>query len=505
MTDRAASRLRYAAAFAAGVAMSMAFAPLGLATLAIAGLAVVFYLVATSQGGGAMRLGYCFALPFVGFGLYWIFVTINRYGGGPVPAAIATTMFVVLLALIPMLALGLGWWLGGRRRLWTASFTLPFAWVAVEWVRSWLFTGATWLALGYSQIDRPVAAWAPIGGMLGVSLVTALLSGALAGVAMRPQRGTLIWASVMIAVYAASGFLDRLNWTQPDGDARAFAMIQGNVPPDEKWREDRRRETLRYYSERSREHFGKPLVIWPETAVPAFYPVVRDDWLQPLAAEAGDAGTAIITGVPMVDDQRNAYNAVMVLGQPQGAYRKRHLVPFGEYVPFRGWLGGLLDIVGAPLGDFTPGRHATLLEAGGLRFGTSVCYEVTFGGQVADTVPDADVLLNVSNDGWFDDSSAPYQHLEIARMRARETGREMLRSTNTGITAVIGADGTVRQRAPMFERAVLTGNIQPRSGATPYAQWEDWPVISVVFAGMAGALVVRRRPATRRPRHASGA
>jgi apolipoprotein N-acyltransferase len=273
-------------------------------------------------------------------------------------------------------------------------------------------------------------------------------------------------------------------------------MIQGNLPPDQKWRDDKRRETLRYYTDRSRDHFGKPLIIWPETAVPAFYRRVSEQWLDPLAAEAARAGSTVITGVPVIGDDRTPYNAVMALGQSERTYRKRHLVPFGEYVPFRGWLGGALDFVGAPLGDFGAGSEATLLQAAGQQIGVSVCYEVTFGDEVADTVPAAGLLLNVSNDGWFGDSSAPYQHLEMARMRTLETGRPLLRATNTGITAIIGSDGEVRERAPMFQRAVLTGRIQPRTGATPYARWRDWPVVGLVFAGLAVAVLVaaRRRP-----------
>jgi apolipoprotein N-acyltransferase len=488
---------RYLAALAAGIAMALAFAPFNLSWLAVAGLTVIFYLIATSRPRDVWGLGYVFGLGYAGLGVYWIFVSISRYGGGLVPASLATPVFVALFALLPMLALWLGRWLGRDRVSWSTALTLPLAWVAVEWVRSWLFTGATWLAVGYSQIDQAVAALAPVTGLFGISLMVALLAGALAACAVNPVRLRMAWLAVVVVVYFGSGALERIQWTQPDGEPLAFAMVQGNVPPDQKWQAAERRETLRYYTARTREHLGKPLVIWPETAVPAFYRRVRDGWLAPLAAEADAAGTDVITGIPRVDDQRNLYNAVMVLGQPERAYRKRHLVPFGEYVPFRGWLGGVLDFVGAPLGDITPGDEATLLAAAGVRIGVSVCYEVTFGDEVADTVPEAGLLLNVSNDGWFGDSSAPYQHLQIARMRSVETGRAMLRSTNTGITAVIGADGRVRQRAPMFQRAVLSGQVQPRTGATPYSRWEDWPVVAIILAGL-GAAAVGARVSARR-------
>lgn len=485
--------LGYAVALAAGAAMALAFAPFALATLAIVGLAAIFYLIANGGGRRLASLGYVFGLAYVGLGVYWIFVSVSRFGGGPLAASVVTPVFIALFALYPVLALWLGWRLSHRRPVWAALAAFPLTWVAMEWVRSWLFTGTTWLVVGYSQIDRPVAGLAPILGTFGLSLVVALLAGALAAVAMQPSRARMAWLAIMLVVYTGSGLLDGIDWTRADGDPLAVAMIQGNIPPDQKWREDERVATLRYYTERSREHFGKPLIIWPETAVPAFYRRVKDEWLDPLAVEAGRAGSSVVTGVPLIGADRTPYNAVMALDRPERVYRKRHLVPFGEYVPFRGWLGGALNFVGAPLGDFGAGTDATLIRAGGQRIGVSVCYEVTFGDEVADTVPAAGLLLNVSNDGWFGDSSAPYQHLQMSRMRALETGRSMLRATNTGITAVIAADGAIQRQAPMFQRTVLTGEIQPRAGATPYARWEDWPIVGCLAAALVVLGVAARR------------
>lgn len=488
---------RWLAALLAGLAMALGFAPVSLPSLSIAGLAVVFYLVATSGGRGVGRLGYLFGLGYSGLGVYWIFVSISRYGGGPLPASLATPIFVALFALLPMAALWLGWRLGGRRPLWSAAVTMPLTWVVVEWVRSWLFTGATWLSIGYAHIDRPVAALAPVTGLFGVSLVVALLAGAAAAAAIQPGLRRAGWVGVMVAVYLGSGGLAAIEWTQPAGERLEIAMVQGNVPPNQKWRRDKLRETMRFYSERTREQLGKPLVIWPETAVPGRYGLLADDWLEPLAAEAQRQGSTVITGALLEGEGERdypiLYNAVTVIGRPEQAYRKRHLVPFGEYVPFRDWFGGVLDFVGAPVGDITPGDEARLLRADGVRIGASVCYEVTFGEEIADFVPRANLLVNVSNDGWFGDSSAPYQHLEMARMRALETGREMLRATNTGITAIIDDSGEVRRRAPMFERAVLTGHAQPRRGSTPYSRWQDWPIVVGVLVALGLAVGFARR------------
>ncbi len=162
-------------------------------------------------------------------------------------------------------------------------------------------------------------------------------------------------------------------------------------------------------------------------------------------------------------------------------------------MPFRDLLGGALDFVGAPLGDFNARTEATILPAAGVPPGVSVCYEITFGSEIADALPQAQVLVNVSNDAWFGDSLAPYQHLEMARMRALEMGRPLLRATNTGITAFIDYRGEVTARAPMFEAATLAGSVQPRTGETPYVRWRNWPVACFAAFGLLVAGVTRGR------------
>ncbi|HKJ95917.1 MAG TPA: apolipoprotein N-acyltransferase [Gammaproteobacteria bacterium] len=490
------SPLRYPFALVAGLAMPLAFAPFGMGWIVIVALALIFAIVAAPESGrGTLPAGYLFGLGYAGFGVYWIFVSVSRYGGGFLAASIATPILIALFSLYPMVALWIGRRLGRGRPGVTCLVTLPLTWIAVEWIRSWLFTGATWLDIGYTQIDLPPAALAPIVGTFGVGLLVALLAGALAWLVLRPSPLNAVPAVVLLAAFFASGLADRVQWTHPTGKAVTVSLVQGNIPQDEKWRENNRVQTLQYYVKAAQARFGRGLVIWPETAVPAFYHQVSKDWLQPLAKQAAAAGTSIVTGVPMVDVARKAaFNAVMVLGDDKDVYYKRHLVPFGEYVPFRDWLGGALDFVGVPLGDFSAGTQPTLLKADGITIGPSVCYEVTFGSEIAEELPGARLLVNVSNDGWFGDSSAPYQHLEMARMRALETGRYMLRSTNTGITAIVDEHGTVVSRAPMFQRTILDGEAQPRAGATPYVRWKDWPVVGVVFAGLAiVVLTVRRR------------
>jgi apolipoprotein N-acyltransferase len=488
--------IRLPLALAAGGLLCLGFAPFGAFWAPFVALTALFAMVSLLPSRRAvLGTGYAFGLGYAGSGVYWIYHSIADYGGGPLAGVVATTTLVALFALIPMVALTAGWWLGGGNRRRTRVLALPLVWVGMEWVRSWLATGATWLTVGYTQIDTPIAALAPVAGVYGVSLIVALIAGLLADGLIVPRRARIALALGTMALVAVSAWgLDR-DWSKPVGEPLSVSILQGNIDQARKWDPDERGAILREYLQMSRDRLGDDLIVWPETALPVFYRQARE-WLDPLAREARAAGSQLVLGAPVAREQRR-YNAVVVAGASPQYYFKRHLVPFGEYVPFRELAGGILDFVGTPLGDFTAGRSAEPLSVGGHALGVSICYEVTFGAEVAAALPAAELLLNVSNDAWFGPSTAPWQHLQMARMRALETGREMIRATNTGVSAIIGADGRLRRTGSLFESAILTATVQPRQGATPYVHAGDWPVVGLIIAGLVGLL--RRGPVTGSP------
>ena len=234
-----------------------------------------------------------------------------------------------------------------------------------------------------------------------------------------------------------------------------------------------------HYLELTRKHLDSDLVVWPETAIPAFYDELESSFISALREEMAQQGVALVTGIPVLDRSRwDYFNSIISLEQAGRYYYKVHLVPFGEYLPLRDWLASVLSFLPVPEADFSPGdRRQPLLQAAGYAIGSSICYEIAFGEQLIDALPEAAFLVNVSNDAWFGDSLAPHQHLEMARMRARETERYVLRATNTGISAIIDADGTVLARSRQFESATVSAAVQPRAGATPYVLWGNWPVV----------------------------
>lgn len=255
--------------------------------------------------------------------------------------------------------------------------------------------------------------------------------------------------------------------------------------------------TLELYLGLTERHWDSDLIVWPESAVPMFLDEARP-FLDDLAGQARRHATDMLIGIVSEDpDTGRYYNSVLALGRHRALYHKRHLVPFTEYLPLKGLLGGLVDLLDVPMSDFSAGPPGQApLAVAGQRAAISICYEDAFGEEAIDALPAATLLVNVSNDAWFGGSVAPAQHLQIARMRAIETGRPMLRATNTGLTAVIGPDGRIVSRAPQFEATVLDAVVEPRRGATPYVLWGNWAVVSLESLLLVAVVVSGRgRPA----------
>ncbi len=479
------SRWALLIAFLLGTSIPLAFAPFGLFPLAVFAPALWFLLLRGAAPAVAARLGFSFGLGMFGVGVSWVYISIHTFGHSPLPAAIGVMLLLVAYMSLFTTALA---YAGARSRVsgtvWL-TVLLPAGWALAEWLRSWLFTGFPWLNLGYTQIDSPLAGYAPLLGVYGLSWLTALSAGLLAWTFNTSGRARWLGPMLFTLLWLGGEQLKHYEWTQVAGAPLQVSLIQGNVPQEEKWDPAQEAATLEKYVDLTRgewlaqEQRRVDLVIWPETAIPAFQHEVANNFIAPLTEEARRVGTDLLTGIPVFDSERSEYyNAVISIGREAGAYYKHHLVPFGEYLPLREILGTLLQVMPLPVADFSAGKlDQPLLRAAGYPVGVSICYEIILGEQMITQLPQAAFLVNVSNDAWFGDSLAPHQHLEMARMRALETGRYLLRATNTGITAIIGPDGVIRERGPQFETLVLRGDIEPRGGSTPYVRWGNWPVV----------------------------
>jgi apolipoprotein N-acyltransferase len=494
---RALRWLPSALALGAGSLLPLALSPWELWPLAVLGLAVLFALWLPAGPRAAAWQGWLFGVGLFGVGASWVRESF-QFSDVPAAAAVVLTgLFVVYLATFPAAAGYLAARLGrGLSVAWRAAVVAPSAWVASEWLRGWLFTGFPWLQVGYSQVDGPLAGLAPILGVHGVSWGVAAGAGLLVVLVRGPASARVGAAGLLGLIGLAGTAAGSLAWTAPTGSARTVAVVQGNVAQGLKWRDEERARTLDVYLGLTRAHWDADLVVWPETAVPMFAHRATE-LLAALADEAVSHGAEMLVGIPYAERAVDRYfNSVLAVGGQPGLYHKRHLVPFGEFVPLKGLLGGLLDLLNAPMSDFTPGPPGQPpLVVAGVRVGVSICYEDAFGAEVRRALPAAEVLVNVSNDAWFGDSIAPHQHQQMARMRALETSRDLVRATNTGISAFIDWKGQVVTRAPQFQAHVLRGQVVPRRGSTPYVRLGDLPVTLALLAVLLAAALVRRRPA----------
>ncbi len=449
-------------------------------TFSLAGLFLLWQRASTSRQ--AALLGFSWGLGCFLGGVSWIYVSLSQFAGMAAPAAAAATLlFCAYLALFPALAgaLLLHWRRSGLRD----AFLFASLWTLSEWLRGSLFTGFPWLAIGYSQTPpSPLAGWASVLGVYGIGFVVALIGGLLAVGWRRP----LVWASV-VALIGGGAVLRSMEWTQPTGAPVKIALLQGNVPQSMKWDPNRLPLSVDTYLRLAAEN-PATLTVLPETAIPLFFNEVPLDILRGLTRH-GDA----LIGVA-VSTRGGGYTNGAVALTPSlaaSAYAKRHLVPFGEYAPPGfGWFFRFASI---PMSDFTAGPPLqSPLQVAGQRIAPNICYEDLFGEELLPGLTEATLLINMSNTAWFGDSLAQPQHLQIAQVRAIETGRVMLRATNTGMTAMVGPDGIVKAALPPFTRGALVVEAQGRQGLTPYARWGNL-LILLIAAGACVAATRRRK------------
>ncbi len=499
MTPVKRTLTRLAGALAAGAVWPLAFAPFGWWPVAPLSLATLFLLVDSRTTRAAVGVGLAFGLGQFGAGVWWVYMSVHGFGG--LHWSLAGMLTLALIVALAVFVAGFGWVCArfvSRQGVVGMIVGMPAAWVAIEWLRGWVLTGFPWLNAGYAFTDAPLGAWAPVGGVHAVSLAAAVTAGVIAwfvrgltpeASAKGVSHGAKVGALAVVATIWIGGWaLDGVRWTRPAGDPVSVALVQGNIGQDIKWSADQLEPTVVRYIELTDANLDADIVVWPEAALPALR-FQLEGLLGDLDTLADDEATALVMGILDRDvSSGDFYNTVIALGDGHGRYAKRHLVPFGEFFPVPSFVREWLRLHNLPYSDFSPGADdQVLLQARGIPLAASVCYEAAYGATLIRAVPEAQLLVNVSNDAWFGDTIAPHQHLQINRVRAREAGRWMLRATNTGVTATIAPDGSIDRQLPQFEVGVLRAVVEPHSGATPYARSGNWPVLVVIALMLGGA------------------
>jgi len=497
----------FLAALAVGAAHALSFAPVNLPWLQLIALAALFSVAQRAYTWRqAAWLGFGFGLGWFGVGVSWVYVSMHNYGQMPaVLAGLATIAFCAFLALYPALGLGVAQWLSPASRVRRLLLALPAAWAGSEWLRGVVFTGFPWLASGYAHGDGPLAGYAPLVGVYGMTWIAAFVAGTAAllvdrrGVAKRTVAAAL---AATVALLAGGQLLTTRTWSTAVGEPLRVRLVQGNVPQDLKFAEGGLERAVAAYTSLLR---GEPrdLVVLPESVFPVTLEFLPEDVLQAVMRPTRDRGAALVFGIFIEQPRGQYYNSALGIAPSSDAgnaplqrYSKRHLVPFGEFIPpgFR-WF---VDLMRMPIGDQQRGApYQGPMDLARQRIALNICYEDLFGAEIirAWDVPDRapTMLLNLSNLAWFNDSLALPQHLQIARLRALETARPMLRATNTGATAVIDARGRVVAQAPFNQSVALDAQIHGHEGTTPYVRFGDVPVLAWLGGLMAIALLLRRR------------
>jgi len=467
----------------AGVLLTLAFAPFNYSYLAIGSLVVVFLSWLNCSAARAALRAYLYGLGLFGSGVSWVYISIHDYGGAPVFGAILLTLLVVFFwSLFPALTAYLTVKLAANKDKNRVLWLAPFVWILVEYYRGyWFLNGFPWLQIAYSQLETPLQGYVPIVGVYGTGLLLALTASVIAAGLMKTIKYTQV-VMIVLLLWGAGGYLSTVKWTQSIGKPIQVALIQGNVAQDQKWLPENRIKTLLSYQQLTEQNWSADLIIWPETAIPAYMSQVQEFYLNPLSAKAKAHNTSLIVSLPAKGKAKEYFNTVLTLGENEGRYDKNHLLPFGEYLPLQPLSGFILDSLNIHLGSFTSGGdEQALLKAAGYSFATSICYEDAFAVEAIRAMPEAAFLVNVTNDAWFGDSIEPHQHMQIAQMRALETGRYLLRVTNTGMTGIVAPDGLIVEKAQLFQKAVLKGSIFPMGGMTPYARVGDDIIVLCLF------------------------
>ncbi len=480
-----------------GAMYVLGFAPfdyLLLTLLAIGGLYAL--LRAAPDATHAVWLAWCFGVGKYAVGASWIYVSINVYGQAPPPLALLlVALFVIGLAALfvaPLGGLYRGWRLSGDRAGWdVCAFVL--AWVLLDWLSTWLLTGFPWLLPGYALLDTYAAAAASWIGVLGLGMLCVLAVTALTA-ALLGRRWRLLWlAGVPLGLALLAG---SMSWVQP-GAARQVALVQGNIDQAIKWQPEQALPNARAHLALSAPHWDADILVWPEAAV-TLYPQQAEQLLQQLGERGRASATDVIVGMPGVTalpgGQYQVQNLALGLGTARGRYAKHHLVPFGEYVPLESMLRGLISFFDLPMSGMAPGpleQPNIQLSSGPVAM--AICYEIAYPDSVRTRAKAAGLLMTLSNDTWFGASIGPLQHLQIARMRAVENGRWLLRATNNGVTAIVDPQGEVVAQLPQFTAGVLRGSVRLMQGRTPFNRFGHLPLLLGMLLLGVGLLVQRLR------------
>ncbi|OIM99830.1 apolipoprotein N-acyltransferase [Idiomarina sp. MD25a] len=496
--------LRHIVLMLLGASLTFAYSPFTLSFLPLVVLPCVVLIINPLNPKQAFRAGFFFGLGWLGAGLSWILVSIDTYGGMPLIADIAVlALLIIYLSLFPALAF-YGWRKLSHKTPY-AYFSLVLFWFVCEWLRGWLFTGFPWLQLGYTQTDAWLGGLASSIGQQGITAVLWFIALSI-GAALKGSLQNRIYTALLLLIFlTASYLLPQLQPLHRTGDTTSVMLVQGNISQSLKWQADQQWPNMLRYLDLTRPNYQHDIIVWPESAITALEPYA-DDVLSTIDQSAAMNGAALISGIIDYQITRDEfYNTMIVLGDESGMdgfdtpyqygssnrYQKHHLLPIGEFVPFEDLLRPVAPLFNLPMSSFQRGEYTQPnLLANGHRLAAAICYEIVFSDQVrANVNNNTDYLITVSNDTWFGDSHGPWQHMQIARMRAMELGRPLIRSTNNGVSGMADEFGRIIAIAPQFKATTVSAELPVVRGTTWFQRLGNWP--ACLLAGLSLLPLIR--------------
>ena len=506
------SKWNYLLVLIAGAMLVFAFSPFNIYPLAWFSPAILFYSLSKAKTKKQyFKLSWMYGIGMFGAGASWPFYSLYFFAYEPIAIALlATAAFVLIVSMLSLGSFGLLASLFRFRPLFLKLLLFyPATWVIAEWFRSWFLTGFPWLYLGNTQIDTFFGAFAPIGGVFAVSLTSVIIAGALLSfflgnsvqrevhIVADPKHQSVsdnalveerfgssirILSALVIVLLVSSAFaLQSINWTEKVDKPLQVSVLQSNITQYEKLNPDTMISSIDLYRSMTLKSMGSDLIVWPETGLFDTFDRHMGSLIEPLQKSLSKTNKTILMGGFFVNENQGVENSVLAISADnRQIYSKRHLVPFGEYTPLLKYIRWLSKWIQLPYDNIASGVNDGTLMVGDQVAQMSICYEDAFGSEIIQSLPLASMLINVTHDGWFTGSLESQQHMQIARMRSLETGRYMVRATTTGPSGIINEKGQLIATAPLNTKSIITGKVQPFSGATPYVRWGNWLIIGIL-------------------------
>ena len=462
----------YLLALFAGVIFPLGFAPFNVWPTVILSLSCLLYLLRNEEIKRPFFLGFIYGIGMWGFGVSWVYVSIHYHGNISVIGSLLITFtFIVFLSLYIGLTSFLFQYLKTTNKTLNCLVFFPIIWVSIEILRSHFLTGFPWLITGTALAGTSFGGWIPVLGSYGGSLFILMMSGSLALMYENKIKNNSYPVYIIIIILISSFSLNKINWTSEIGQINA-SIFQPNLTLQKKWSTQGILITTNLIQKAVDNAQDNEFIFFPETALI----LERDElepWISNLESKAKEKNISLITGIIAKDYNKESlietFNRIQGFGSIKGNYDKHHLVPFGEYIPFRSITGKILDIMGLNLVNTLPGNELTWLISNKVVISPSICYEIAFNNLVRKTAKNSNLLLTISNDTWFGESLGPAQHLEIAQARALEHQKSLIRATNSGISAIISKNGEIIQKQGFFELKTLKGKVKIYEGSTLFS------------------------------------